>query len=87
MTPQTTKTPRLGPVRDRRVWLERRAFELSRDCPAERMNPVECPLFGLRPLPVRERKIWIAKLTDDELEYLATYHTCCYTEKTTTGRR
>ena len=87
MDPITTKKKRIGPVRDRRVWLERRAFALSKHCPVEPRNPVECPLFGLRPLPARERKAWIAKLTDEELEYLATYHTCCYAEKTAAARR
>ena len=86
MAPKSTKRKRIGPVRDRRVWLERRALELSGNCPAERSNPVDCPLFGLRPLLLRERKTWIAKLTDEELEYLASYHTCCYTEKTVSVR-
>lgn len=48
---------------------------------------MDCPLFGLRPLPARIRKAWIARLSDEELEYLATYHTCCYAEKTVAGPR
>lgn len=87
MAPTSTKKKRIGPVRDRRVWLERRAFALSKKCPAAPRNPVDCPLFGLRPLPARIRKAWIARLSDEELEYLATYHTCCYAEKTVAGPR
>jgi hypothetical protein len=70
-----------GPRRNRRVWLERRALELSRNCPVDLGNPVDCPLFGLRPLPAPERKVWIARLKDDELEYLASYHACCHAER------
>jgi hypothetical protein len=69
------------PRRDRRAWLERRAYELSKRCPIGRTNPVNCPLYGLRPLPAVERKTWIHRLSDEELEYLATYHTCCFAEK------
>lgn len=74
-------------MRNRRVWLERQALELSKKCPMEVENPVDCPLFGLRPLAVSERKTWISKLTDEDLEYLATYHSCCYSEKRAAARR
>ena len=87
MAPITTPKKKIGPVRDRRGWLERRAFELSKDCPAEHSNPDNCPLFGLRPLLSRERRAWIRNLTDDDLEYLATYHACCYAEKAAADRR
>jgi hypothetical protein len=87
MAPIATKKKKVGPVRSRRVWLERRAFELSKDCPALHANPKDCPLFGLRPLPASERKAWIHQLTHEELEYLATYHSCCYAEKTAGCRR
>ena len=76
------KEPKIAPSRNRRVWLERRAFELSNNCPAEHSNPLNCPLFGLRPLRAEARRVWISGLSDDELEYLATYHVCCYAEKT-----
>ena len=82
MAPRSPKKPKFGPARNRRVWLERRAYELSKNCPVEHSNPVNCPLAGLRPLAAAARRTWISGLTDDELEYLATYHICCYTEKT-----
>jgi hypothetical protein len=81
MIPKSPVRQKRGPVRDRRVWLERRAFELSKACPAEPANPCDCPLCELRPKPARERKAWISGLSDDELEYLASYHGCCYEEK------
>ena len=68
-------------MRDRRVWLERQAFALSKHCPADRSNPEVCPLCGLRSLSASERRAWIHQLSVGELEYLATYHTCCYAEK------
>ena len=79
------ETAKIGPARDRRVWLERRAFELSRTCPVDQMNPVDCPLFGVRGLPARDRRTWINRLSDDELAYLATYHGCCYAVKIAGG--
>jgi hypothetical protein len=71
----------MDPMPERRIGLERRIFELSKCCPAEHSNPVVCPLFGLRSLRARERRAWIQQLSDDELEYLATYHACCHAEK------
>lgn len=81
MGPKKKSKTKLGPTRDRRGWLERRAFELSKLCPVEHGNPLDCPLFELRPLRARERKVWIHRLSDEELEYLATYHACCATVK------
>ena len=90
-TATTRKPPqpksKLGPARDRRVWLERRAFELSKHCPVDHANPVNCPLCGLRPRPARERRAWLHQLTDDELEYLAMYHKTCYAVKLLLRRR
>lgn len=83
----TPKNEKIGPVCDRRVWLEQRAVELSKHCPADLSNPSDCPLCGLRPLSARARRIWIQKLTDKELEYMATYHGTCYAEKIATGSR
>ena len=74
-------------MRGRRVWLERQAFALSKHCPADRSNPGVCPLCGLRPLPARERRAWIYRLTVEELEYLATSHPCCYAVKMAVGVR
>lgn len=81
MPPATTKEIRIDPVRDRRVWLEREAFALSKTCPADHTNPVECPLCDLRPLPLHERREWIGHLSDEELEYLASYHRACFAQK------
>lgn len=76
-----------GPTRDRRVWLERRAFELSKACPMDHSNPAICPLCDLRLRPARERRAWLHQLTDDELEYLATYHKTCYALRSAGKRR
>jgi len=81
MPPLTTREKRIDPVRDRRVWLEREAFALSKTCPADHTNPVNCPLCDLRPLPLHERRDWICRLSDEELEYLATYHRSCFAHK------
>jgi hypothetical protein len=72
---------RIGPEEDRRVWLERSAYVLSRQCPFDGTNPPSCPLHGLRFLGEAERLEWLSCLSDDELEYLAAYHLCCISEK------
>ena len=72
---------RIGPLEDRRVWLERLAFALSERCPFDGTNPVDCPLHDLRFLGDTERLDWLNCLTDDELEYLAAYHLCCIGER------
>lgn len=82
MKPQIPTPQSRGPSRDRRGWLEREAYELSKHCPLDRSNPAECPLYDLRPMSAAARKAWIHRLTDDELEYLVTYHTCCGAVKT-----
>lgn len=82
MKPQISLQRKRGPARDRRGWLEREAYELSKHCPIDHSNPADCPLCGLRPLPATARRAWIHRLTDEELEYLVTYHTCCCAVKT-----
>jgi hypothetical protein len=81
MAPNPTRTQRNASTAGRRLVLEERTFELSKGCPVDGANPPECPLCGLRPMSARARRAWIRKLSDDELEYLATYHATCYAEK------
>ncbi len=74
-----------APAVERRATMEARAFMLSGGCPAERRNPPDCPLFGLRSMSARARRAWIHKLSDAELEYLHVYHTTCAAEKATSA--
>ena len=62
---------------NRRARLERLVGGLAKYCPIDRTNPVNCPLFGLRPLAPSKKRRWIHGLTLDELEYLANYHRSC----------
>ena len=83
MAPNPTRTQRNASTAGRRLELEERTFELSKGCPVDGSNPPECPLCGLRPMSAQARRAWIKRLSDDELEYLATYHATCYAEKMT----
>jgi len=65
----------------RRIRLERQAVHLSKHCPIDHLNPGNCPLYDLRPLDVRKRRLWIHRLTLEDLEYLVRYHTSCAAEK------
>ena len=33
------------------------------------------------PAPLHERREWIGRLSDEELEYLASYHRACFAQK------
>jgi len=70
-----------GTLGAHRIQLERQAIALTMCCPIERANPRACPLFALRPLAVRDRRVWVKHLALEELEYLVTYHACCAAEK------
>ena len=52
-------------------------LELVNVCPVERCNPVDCPLFPLRKMERRRRRLWFNALDRTDLEYLATYHHVC----------
>lgn len=79
--PAPLNAPPANAVNIRRLRLERQAIALSRRCPQTGANPPHCPLFGLRPLSLRERRAWLRGLTLEELEYLETYHVGCAAEK------
>jgi hypothetical protein len=82
MASPTSRVIKQDAARRRRAGLEQQAFELSKQCPVDGANPVDCPLSGVRRLAARERRSWIRRLSDEELEYLATYHRCCLAVKT-----
>ena len=50
---------------------------LALACPHDDGNPEFCPLCDVRKLPVRQRIAWVKMLSDDDLEYLGTYHQIC----------
>ena len=60
-----------------RTKLERQAMALSKRCPVDRSNPINCPLCDLRLLGPRDRCGWVHALTLDELQYLVLYHVSC----------
>ncbi len=85
-TPTTLKTKKSVATDDRRIHLERQALGLSRRCPVDLSNPGNCPLFGLRPFGIRERRAWIHRLSLEELEYLVCYHASCAAVRRAAGR-
>ena len=60
-----------------RTKLERQAMALSKRCPVDRSNPINCPLCDLRLLGARDRRGWVRALTLEDLQYLSLYHHCC----------
>lgn len=87
MASSTSRVKQTAQAREGRARLERRALELSKECPLDRTNPPDCPLYALRPFSAPERRKWIRRLSDMELEYLGSYHSCCLTDKVTKLRR
>ena len=80
-TPQEKRSKRRA-VSSRRQRLEKHALGLANQCPIGPLNPINCPLHGLRLQPMRSRVRWIRGLKVAELEYLAAYHACCALRKT-----
>ncbi len=52
-------------------------LSLAVQCPVERSNPVDCPLFGVRKLGRLNRRPWFQELAGDDLVYLNLYHCVC----------
>jgi hypothetical protein len=52
-------------------------LRLAVDCPVDRINPLDCPLYLIRKLELPERLKWFDALTADDLQYLSTYHCIC----------
>jgi len=52
-------------------------LQLTTGCPYGFDNPDFCPLHGVSMLEPAERAKWVEMLTDEELEYLSTYHEIC----------
>jgi hypothetical protein len=50
---------------------------LTLACPRDNCNPSFCPLHDVRKLAPENRVEWVRALTDDDLEYFATYHQIC----------
>jgi len=52
-------------------------LSLAVQCPMERANPVDCPLFDVRKLDPSKGRQWFKGLTRDDLVYLNAYHCVC----------
>ena len=57
--------------------LASQVLHLTLGCPHDMGNPPCCPLNKIRELTPAERVQWVLMLTDEELEYLSTYHEIC----------
>ena len=60
-------------------------LQLTLGCPHDQCNPSFCPLFEVRKLDLDERVQWVHRLTDEDLEYLSTYHEICLLWRATGG--
>lgn len=56
-------------------------LQVAMSCPVDHTNPVDCPLFLIRKIDLTERIQWFNSLSDDELNYLASYHGICLKTK------
>ncbi len=61
--------------------LQRRLLELTKACPFDQCNPIECPLYELRVMRRGEALDWLKSLAEDDLRYLASYHYVCFATK------
>ncbi len=51
------------------------------ECPYDRGNPLECPLYHFREKPIAERLSWLKGLSDRQLQDMYDYHFRCLEEK------
>lgn len=63
--------------RERRSELRAHLLELIEACPFHRSNPRDCLLVSLRKMRAARRLQWFDALSEDDLDYLATYHHVC----------
>ena len=56
-------------------------MEVSETCPFHQRNPEDCPLFSIRNIATSRRLQWFKALSDEDLDYLASYHHVCLTHK------
>lgn len=52
-------------------------IHLTLACPHDNSNPPFCPLHEVRKMTREEIIKWIRMLSDEDLQYLATYHQVC----------
>ena len=50
---------------------------LSVACPLDNCNTPNCPLHKVRSLLLEEKIKWVRGLSDEDIEYLTTYHQIC----------
>lgn len=66
---------------EQKIRLQNDLLELTKACPFDQCNPVDCPLFELRIMPRRKRLFWFKALSEEDLVYLASYHYACLATK------
>jgi hypothetical protein len=72
---------------ERRSELRANLLELVEACPFHRSNPEDCPLFPLRKMRPARRLQWFNALSQDDLDYLASYHHVCLNVQLESGLR
>jgi len=61
--------------------LEAKVFGLAMACPCDQGNPIDCPLYQIRKMSLRERHGWAHGLSETAMEALLDYHEKCSTGK------
>ena len=58
-------------------------LNLTVACPHDYSNPPFCPLHEVRKMSFNDRIKWVHMLSDEELEYINSYHQICLHLKST----
>jgi hypothetical protein len=59
---------------------------LTKRCPVDHCNPVDCLLFSVRNLKPSARLLWLRAVTEEDLDFIAAYHHVCMKVKLAESR-
>jgi hypothetical protein len=70
----------------RKDQLEASLFALTRRCPVDQCNPVDCLLYSVRKMKPSARLLWLRAVTEEDLDFIAAYHHVCMKVKLAESR-
>ena len=57
--------------------LEARVFGLAVACPCDQGNPIDCPLYEIRKMSLRQRHVWAHSQSEEDMRALLEHHEKC----------
>jgi len=70
----------------RKDQLRARLIGLTKRCPVDQCNPVDCLLVSVRKMKPSARLLWLRAVTEEDLDFIAAYHHVCMKVKLAESR-